>query len=241
MALLCAPLLAATAAGCGSSVGGGGGGDADAGSGGADAGSGGADAGSGGGAALRWYVTCGDPVCGGHRPNPEVAPCTDQKEGASCVALDAACDPGNDCNSHLLCTTSDPTLAGCPRSRARYKHDIQYLPASELARVHDELVRMPLATWRYNHEGERGREHLGFIIDDDPASPAVAGDGDHVDLYGYTSMAVAAVQVQEKQIAALQQEIAALRRELESMRQAGRSPARPAPKAERRKTGATAP
>ncbi|MGK3988212.1 hypothetical protein WME99_34540 [Sorangium sp. So ce136] len=54
-------------------------------------------------------------------------------------------------------------------------------------------------------------------------------------------MAVAAVQVQERQLAALQQEITALHRELESMRQVGRSPARPAPKGERRKTGATAP
>ncbi|WP_437755127.1 hypothetical protein [Sorangium sp. So ce1389] len=50
------------------------------------------------------------------------------------------------------------------------------------------------------------------------------------------------VQVQEEQIAALQQEIAALRRELESMRQAGRrSPALAAPKGQRPKTGAMPP
>lgn len=245
--LLCALALAA-GAGCDPDGEGGGNGGAgassgaDSGSSGADSGSGGggggigAGGGSGGGAAeLRWYLTCGDPVCGGHRPRPEVAPCTDESEGAPCVALGATCDPVNDCNAHLLCTTDDPTQqpGGCPKSRARYKHDIRYLPDAELERVRDELVATPLATWRYNHEGERGREHLGFIIDDNPASPAVASDGDHVDLYGYTSMAVAAIQMQQKQIADLERELAALRKEIESARRAARPPAPMAAKAAR--------
>ncbi|WP_437277138.1 tail fiber domain-containing protein [Sorangium sp. So ce375] len=211
--------------GAGSGTGGAsaGSGGAGSGSGGTEAGSGGAGAGSGGGAEeLRWYLTCGDPVCSGHRPRDGVKPCTDEKEGEPCAAPDATCDPANDCNAHLLCTSDDPRQGpgGCPRSRARYKHDIRYLQEAELERVRDELVATPLATWRYNHEGERGREHLGFIIDDNPASPAVARDGDHVDLYGYTSMAVAAIQMQQKQIAALERELAALRKELDSARQA---------------------
>ncbi|WP_437325242.1 hypothetical protein [Sorangium sp. So ce381] len=253
MALLCA-LAFAAGAGCNSGGGdsgsggasagtggaGAGTGGASAGTGGAGAGSGGADAGSGGAGGgtggagtgggaeeLRWYLTCGDPVCSGHRPRDGVKPCTDEKEGAPCAEPDATCDPANDCNAQLLCTGDDPTQrpGGCPRSRARYKHDIRYLPETELARVRDELVATPLATWRYNHEGGHGREHLGFIIDDNPASPAVASDGDHVDLYGYTSMAVAAIQMQQKQIAALQRELAALRKELDSTRQAARPPA----------------
>jgi hypothetical protein len=172
-------------------------------------------------------------VCSGHRPRDGVKPCTDEKEGEPCTAPDATCDPANDCNAHLLCTSDDPRQRpeGCPRSRARYKHDIRYLQEAELERVRDELVATPLATWRYNHEGERGREHLGFIIDDNPASPAVARDGDHVDLYGYTSMAVAAIQMQQKQIAALERELAALRKELDSARQAARPPAPTAAKA----------
>ncbi|WP_437853311.1 hypothetical protein [Sorangium sp. So ce363] len=203
-------------------------GGAGAGAGGTGDGGGGAGAGTGGGTEeLRWYLTCGDPVCSGHRPRDGVKPCTDEKEGEPCAAPDATCDPANDCNAQLLCTSDDPRQRpeGCPRSRARYKHDIRYLQETELARVRDELVATPLATWRYNHEGGHGRERLGFIIDDNPASPAVASDGDHVDLYGYTSMAVAAIQMQQKQIAALERELAALRKELDSARQAARPPA----------------
>ncbi|MGH7896283.1 MAG: hypothetical protein ACREQL_16575, partial [Candidatus Binatia bacterium] len=59
---------------------------------------------------------------------------------------------------------------------------------------------------------------LGFIIDDVGTSPAVAADGGHVDLYGYTSMAVAAIQAQQKRIEALEREVAALRRALASRR-----------------------
>ncbi|WP_437588260.1 tail fiber domain-containing protein [Sorangium sp. So ce1000] len=209
------------------------------GSGGAGTGSGGAGAdGSGGAAELRWYLTCGDPVCSGHRPRAGVKPCTDEKEGAPCAAPDATCDPEDDCNALLLCTSDDPRQRpeGCPRSRARYKHDIRYLSETEIERVRDELVATPLTTWRYNHEGERGREHLGFIIDDNPASAAVASDGDHVDLYGYTSMAVAAIQTQQKQIAALEREVAALRKELDSTRQAARPPASTATKTAGRTT-----
>ena len=46
-------------------------------------------------------------------------------------------------------------------------------------------------------------------------SPAVSPDGTTVDLYGYASMAVAAIQAQEREIAALKGEVAALRHELD--------------------------
>src|SRR6185503_8953559 len=113
----------------------------------------------------------------------------------------AQCDPINDCNALLVCATSDPKEqpGGGAIFLDRYKHDIRYLPEDELRRVHDDLVATPIATWRYNHEGQAGREHLGFIIDNNPKSPAVADGGQQVDLYGYASMAVAAIQVQEKQ------------------------------------------
>jgi hypothetical protein len=39
----------------------------------------------------------------------------------------------------------------------------------------------------------------------------VAADGEHVDLYGYISMAVAALQVQAQEIAALRAEVKALK------------------------------
>ena len=76
-----------------------------------------------------------------------------------------------------------------------------------------EIRRVRLATYRYKGEPALGTSHLGFIIDDLGASPAVGSDGTHVDLYGYASMAVAAIQIQQRRIEALEREVAALRNE----------------------------
>jgi len=43
-------------------------------------------------------------------------------------------------------------------------------------------------------------------------------DGDHVDLYAYTTMAVAALQVQAVEITELREELAAIRTELAKRR-----------------------
>jgi ketopantoate reductase len=73
---------------------------------------------------------------------------------------------------------------------------------------------VPLATWRYKGEPEAGPAHLGFLIDDlvqgGVTHPAVRPDGGHVDLYGYTSLTLAAVQEQAVGLAALQAELRAL-------------------------------
>jgi hypothetical protein len=209
MMIAISPILAAS---CSSTVGGGGaGGD---GGGGSTASSGGSD--------LKWFTTCGDPVCDSNT-TPDSPVCTTEKAGDACSQAGQTCGLPDGCGADLLCTTTDPTMGGnCPISRASYKHDIRYLPDGELTRIHDELVAMPLTTWRYNHEGASGREHLGFIIDDNPKSPAVAASGNQVDLYGYMSMAVAAIQVQEKQIEALEHEMKALREELRAARRGPR-------------------
>jgi hypothetical protein len=199
-------LGAVAGASCSSSVGGGSGG-------------GGSDGGS-----LRWYTSCGDPVCNTQDAGPPsgVAPCTTEKEGDPCTTAGAKCDAGLGCGVLLVCAASDPKLApgGCPISRARYKKDIAYVADERLAALHDEVMEMRLATWRYKTEPDGARTHLGFIIDDDPASPGVDATGDRVDLYGYTSMAVAAAQVQGKRIASLEREIAALREEIAALRAA---------------------
>ena len=212
-------LLPVLSASCGPGGGGGsGGGDASSSSTSTSTSSSASSSGSGGGQ-LRWYSTCGDPVCDANTP-PSMPVCTTEKEGDPCTTADQTCGIENGCGADLLCTTSDPKASpgGCPISLARYKHDTRYLPEGDLQRIHDELVATPLTTWRYNHEGAGGPEHLGFIIDDNPKSFAVAASGDQVDLYGYTSMAVAALQVQQKQIDALQRETKALREELQSTR-----------------------
>ena len=198
-----------------------GGGTTGTGGNGGGAGGAGAGAGGGGGGDLKWYLTCGDPVCGTHMPQAGVDVCTTEMEGAPCAAAAAKCDPVNDCNALLLCTGSDPTQqpGGCPISRARFKHDIRYLPEADLERIHGDVLQTRIASWRYNHEDPSAREHLGFIIDDNPTSPSVAESGNHVDVYGYASMAVAAIQVQDRQIRALEQEMKALREELTAARE----------------------
>jgi hypothetical protein len=62
---------------------------------------------------------------------------------------------------------------------------------------------------------------LGFIIDDVEPSVAIDPGRDMVDLYGYTSMAVAALQAQARDIEALKKEVARLRHELRIRRVAG--------------------
>jgi hypothetical protein len=102
----------------------------------------------------------------------------------------------------------------CPISLRRYKRDIRYLDAADRQRLRDQLERFPLATWRYRHEGAAAPERLGFIIDDVAPSAAVAPDGQTVDLYGYTTMAVATLQEQQREIAELRAELKRLERQL---------------------------
>ena len=167
--------------------------------------------------APQWYFTCGDPVCEGHRPDPSVPPCSFQDPGEACLPEGATCDPLDECNRRLVCATSDPTLrpGGCPISSARFKRDIEYLSETELRDLYSELRRFRLATYRYRAVGPADRQHLGFIIEDVVPSAAVNAEHDSVDLYGYASMAVAALQVQAGQIESLQAEVSALRRELD--------------------------
>jgi hypothetical protein len=79
------------------------------------------------GGTLQWYTTCGDPVCSGHTSHPGVMSCTTEKAGSACAMNGQECDPINDCNSLLSCSSSDPKAHGCPISRRKYKTNIQYL------------------------------------------------------------------------------------------------------------------
>ncbi len=169
------------------------------------------DAGTGG---LKLYYTCGDPVCRGYTGGSGAPLCTTEKVGDPCTSDGQKCDPQNDCNALVICASFDPTMkpGGCPISRLRFKEDVHYLKPGELARYRDELLAMKLATWRYKHDPSK--ERLGFMIDDNEASAAVDGKRDLVDLYGYTSMAVATIQLQAQQIEALKNEIAAMKKEL---------------------------
>jgi hypothetical protein len=169
---------------------------------------------------LLWYATCGDPVCRGWTPVPGMPSCSGVQLGDVCTTDGAMCDFQDPCNRRGLCTDADPTQqpGGCPISRKRHKTDISYLGPDELRTSRDELLGMKLARWRYTWDEPGRRARLGFLIDDTPQSVAVTEDGEQVDLYGYTSLAVAALQAQQREIAALQDRVRALEAERDAAR-----------------------
>lgn len=161
---------------------------------------------------LKWYSTCGDPVCREHR-DAGTPRCTTEAEGAACTVAAKECDPVNMCNSYLRCTDKDPKqqVGGCPISRRRFKEDIAYLTPAELAQRYEELRALRLASYRYRDADPKAPRRLGFLIDDAPGAAAVDPERDMIDLYGYMSVAVAALQVQAQKIEALEREVAQLR------------------------------
>jgi hypothetical protein len=117
------------------------------------------------------------------------------------------------CGSVSMCTGSSGGGIYCqgPISRREYKTDIDYLDDAERAALAHEALSTRLAEYRYKTEPETQKRHLGFIIDDMPLqSSAVEPDRTHVDLYGYTSMLLATVQQQQKQIDDLKKQVDAL-------------------------------
>ena len=160
--------------------------------------------------ALTWYTTCGDPVCRGYTAPAGVSRCTTEMAGASCTTEGQRCDPMDSCNVLLICAKSDPKTGpgGCPISRREAKQEIAYLDDNARSRLADEIQRTKLATYRYKTGGPL---RLGFLIDDQPLSMSVDPSRDMIDLYGYTSMAVAAIQQQAKRIAALEAQLTELK------------------------------
>ncbi len=156
-------------------------------------------------------TNCGDPVCGG--PNQTCTP-----DAKACPAVGSACttkgqtcnDCTQGCGAKVVCDDHDPTAGpgGCPISSAKFKENIGYLGSSDLKRLHDEAMKMKLATYNYkNMYGNPEETHLGFIIEDNPQSLAVDRGHDRVDVYGYLSMILATTQVQEREIQKLREEL----------------------------------
>jgi hypothetical protein len=99
---------------------------------------------------------------------------------------------------------------GCPVSSRRFKDGIEYVGGEGLQELHDEALGIRLATYNYKGQyADPNPKHLGFIIEDmPPESPAVEWSRDRVDMYGYLSMVVATMQVQEREIEALRRDLA---------------------------------
>jgi hypothetical protein len=94
------------------------------------------------------------------------------------------------------------------RSRRAVKDEIEYVDDAERSALARQALDIPLARYRYRGEAPDARRRLGFIIDDQPdPSPAVLADREHVDQYGYTSMLLAAVQEQARELAALRRRV----------------------------------
>lgn len=90
------------------------------------------------------------------------------------------------------------------------KEDIHTLNPADRRSIRDDVLGIQLSRYRYKTTKDAVR--LGFMIDDLPAdSLAVEPDGKHVDLYSFTSMAVAALQTQQEEINALREELEALK------------------------------
>ena len=148
-------------------------------------------------------------ICPVPRPRLGEA-CT--KEGDSCrvgPAHGETCEESSiDCQSEKWQTN----IGGCPISTARHKENIQYVDGEALDTLAKNLLAVRLATYKYRPGVADDHKHLGFIIEDQPAgSPAVLASRERVDLYGYISMAVGAIQVQNKEIEELRREVAELK------------------------------
>ena len=160
------------------------------------------------GPAPLWYLTCGDPVCSGWTDHGYTL-CGDQVLGDPCSPEGDICDPQNGCNALFLCTTEDPTAGGCPISRRAHKREIDYLDDGDVEEMARQLLALRLARYRLALPGQEQGQRVGFIIEDAPDLPAIAGD--HVDLYTYASMLVAALQAQQGEIEELRVQIDELR------------------------------
>ena len=94
-----------------------------------------------------------------------------------------------------------------------FKRDIHELNRAEIELIYAELRQIKLTTYQYKTDPAASPRRLGFIIDDTKSAYPINGDGNSVDLYGYVSMAVAAIQSQSREVAALRAEVARLKRE----------------------------
>jgi hypothetical protein len=166
---------------------------------------------------LRWFMTCGDPVC--QAPGSDAG--LTETDGGPCPVIGSGCstagemcgtpNPAVACGATEVCAAKDPTarLGGCPISSRKFKDGIDYLDPAQLEQLHDETLRIRLATYSYKAAyADPTPRRLGFIIEDNPASPAVDRAHDSIEIYGYLSMVVATMQVQEREIASLKQELA---------------------------------
>ncbi len=149
-----------------------------------------------------------------------------------CCGADQVCCLYNGTVTTFKCEDSDAGACelGCGGmciSRRDAKRDIQYLDEAQLQSAEEQVLKIPLAHFNYKWDAPSERRRLGFIIEDVAPNPGVidAARGE-VDLYGYTSLAVAALQEQAREIERLRQQVGELEKRLDDVASAPR-PKRP--------------
>jgi hypothetical protein len=157
---------------------------------------------------ICWDGTTAGPACvaSGGKCGWQITSCPPVPPELECGAN--ICKKGQTCCSGM--PFPEPTCIDgmmCPISQRQHKKDISYLSETDRQRLNDELLGFRLATYRYKSETGADREHLGFIIDDVAPSPAVLQSGERVDMYGYQTMTVAALQTQATEMAKLRREL----------------------------------
>ena len=164
------------------------------------------------GTPLTWQCTGASAGCPAIRPHA----------GTACTQDQQVCQYGDCSDPSMRCQNGawHDQQQGCPVSSREKKRDIRYLGDEDLAALRDRTLSTRLAQYQYT-SGDPSN-HLGFIIEDDPDSPAVSRDRGHVDLYSYTSMAVATLQLQSREIRELRREVKELRRDLDEARKTPR-------------------
>lgn len=165
--------------------------------------------------------------CGGDAGCPAGSICVWRSGGCcefpvGCAPIPPSCSGNPTCGCMGdICRDNPPCLddqanpeypglhcGGQTQSRRAVKDGITYVSNEERAALARQALDIPLARYRYKNESADARRRLGFIIDDQPdPSPAVLADRAHVDEYGYTSLLLATVQQQAKELAELRQRI----------------------------------
>lgn len=167
---------------------------------------------------------CRQSLCA---PSPSCTPPGGCEPGFSCSegggSSGRCCPEGTSYTVNIssffgCCPTSDfcgCQQGNCPISAPDHKLDIRLLDEAELLALGERLLSTRLSTWRYEHAPEELR--LGFLIDADAPPFAVLPGGEAVDLYGYVSLAVAALKKQQRELDTLRSDLDAIRVRLEKL------------------------
>ncbi len=176
-----------------------------------------------GGGGLSYFSDCSlthpvarDPCSGTPASDRGLASCAARgvARGQGCGASSPSCYVTQSCQDgrqviadYLVCVDKAPSRC-LTRSSRRYKNDVQYLTRAQVQDLARLIERLPLATFRYDDQGD-DPPRLGFLTEDAPAAPFVSQDGRTVDLYALLAASIAAIQSQDARIRALEEQVSA--------------------------------